>query len=104
VRRRADLGGVAGTAGGIGPDLAVPEEGPEGERQLAGGAIVGGDDQRRAVFQAAVVFQEPGQQGGPERQGNPGLDPLAPVCGIANPSREPRYPGVIEKEIDGWTK
>ena len=52
VRRRGDAGGVAGAARGIEADPARGEEGAQVGGEVAGGAVVGGDQQRRAARRA----------------------------------------------------
>ena len=65
MRRRRHVRCVAGAPRGIEADVARRQVGVEVGRQVAGGAIVGADQERRAPGQTTVVFE----QGGEEQRG-----------------------------------
>ena len=68
VRRRGDVGGVAGAARGVEADAARRQVGAQVGGEVAGGAVVGADQQRRAAGQPAVVLEQRRQQQRPQHR------------------------------------
>src|SRR5262249_53728911 len=76
VRRRGDVRGVAGPAGGIETDTARGEVGAQVRGEVAGGAVVGADQEGGAGGEGAVVLEQGRQQEGPQRRRGAGLGRL----------------------------
>ena len=70
VGRRRDVGLVAGPARRVEADRPRREEGAEVARQVAGGAVVGGDQERRAPREALLVLEQRREQIRPKRRGD----------------------------------
>ena len=68
VRRRRYVRGVAGAARGVVADPARRQEGAQVGGEVAGGAVVGADQQRRPAGQPAVVLEQRGQQQRPQHR------------------------------------
>ncbi len=88
VRRRGDVGGEAGPARGVEADAARRQVGAQVGGEVAGGAVVGADDQRRALGEPAVVLEQRRQQQRPQHRRGGDLDLLAAGGGIAHAARQ----------------
>ena len=78
VRRRGDVGGVAGAARGVEADPARRQVGAQVGGEVAGGAVVGADQQRRAARQPAVVLEQRRQQQRPQHRRGASPSPSPP--------------------------
>ena len=100
VRRRGDVGGVAGAARGVVADPARRQVGAQVGRQVAGGAVVGGDEQRRAPGEAAVVLEQRGDQQRAQRRRGAQRRALAGPGGVANAPGERVEALVLEGDVE----
>ena len=99
VRRRGDVGGVAGAARGVEADPAGSEVGTQVGGQVAGGAIVGGDDQGGALGEAAVVLQQCRQQQRAQHRRGADGDRLTAGGGLAGAAGERVDALVLERQV-----
>ena len=72
MRRRRQVRLVAGSPRGVEADAARREVGAELGREVAGGAVVGGDAEHRPPGQAGIVLRERGEHVGTDAGGDAG--------------------------------
>jgi hypothetical protein len=73
------VGGVAGPPRGVEADPARRQVGAQVGGEVAGGAVVGADQQGRPSGEAAVVLEQRRQQQRPQHRRGPHRNRLAPV-------------------------
>jgi len=100
VRRRRELGLVAGPARGVVADPARGQVGAQRPGEVAGADVVGGDDQRRAVAETLLGVEQRRDQVGPDRGRGAQVDRLAgPDRG-----REAGESPVAERDVEQWAE
>ena len=77
MRRRREVGLVAGAARGVVADPAGRQVGAEGPGEVAGADVVGGDHQRRAARERLVGVEQGSEQIRADRAGCAQVDRLA---------------------------
>ena len=93
------MGGVAGAARGVEPNPAGREVGAQVGGQVAGGAVVGGDDQGGTLGEAAVVLEQRRQQQRAQHRRDAHGDGLAGRGGVAGASGERMDALVLERQV-----
>ena len=105
MRRRGDVGGVAGPARGVEADAARRQVGAQVGGEITGRAIVGADQQRRATGEPAIVLeQRRQQQRSQHRRGRAPRPSRRPSAGVAHAAAERVDALVLGGDLDQWAE
>lgn len=95
---------IPGAPGGVVADPPRREVGAQVSGEVPGGAIVGSDDQRRALSEATIVLQQGRDQQRPQGRGGMNGDGIIALTDVSSRGGERIDTLVFEREVDQGAK